>query len=152
MTQLRRTLLLWALMFWLGGFTFYSAVVVPVGTDVLGSAANQGWVTRQVTGWLNFAGVVALAAWAWDVAADPAATILRQLVRWLLWLVIAAILVALFWLHVRMDDLLDPAVERILDRRGFRVLHRWYLWLSTVQWAASLVLLHSTLRAWARPR
>src|SRR5947209_19521490 len=85
MVVVRGFLLLWLLMFWLGGFTFYAAVVVPIGTEVLGSAADQGWITRRVTPWLNVAGAVALAGWAWDIAADPSATRLRQYLRWLLW-------------------------------------------------------------------
>ena len=34
MRILRRYLVVIALMFWQGGFTFYAAVVVPVGTAV----------------------------------------------------------------------------------------------------------------------
>ena len=46
---LRRFIVLVALCFWQGGFTFYAGVVVPVGTDVLGSSLKQGFVTRRVT-------------------------------------------------------------------------------------------------------
>src|SRR3954471_15293662 len=103
MTLFRRALLVFALMFWQGGFTFYSAVVVPIGTDVLGSAAEQGWITRRVTVWLNVAGAVALPVWAWDLAASPVPTRRRQAVRWLLWGVMAAALGLLFWLHPQLD-------------------------------------------------
>src|SRR2546428_9021513 len=68
-TFLRRFLVLAALMFWQGGFTFYAAVVVPVGQQVLGSDLEQGFITRQVTQWLNVAGAVALVPLAWDVLA-----------------------------------------------------------------------------------
>ena len=66
-TVLRRLLLLLALMFWQGGFMFYGAVVVPVGSDVLGSHREQGFVTQSVTNYLNGAGAIALAVWCWDV-------------------------------------------------------------------------------------
>jgi hypothetical protein len=36
-TMVRRFLLLTALVFWQGGFTFYGAVVVPIGSEILGS-------------------------------------------------------------------------------------------------------------------
>ena len=53
---LRRLLVLAAFAFWQGGFTFYAAVVVPVGTEVLGSSMEQGSITRRVTVYLNMAG------------------------------------------------------------------------------------------------
>jgi hypothetical protein len=57
--------LLWAA--WWGGLTFYALVVVPIGTELLGSV-EQGFVTQRVTLWHNWLGVVialALAAEAW---------------------------------------------------------------------------------------
>jgi hypothetical protein len=148
MVPLRRLLLLLLLMFWLGGFTFYAAVVVPIGAEVLGGAEEQGWITRRVTFWLNVAGAPAVLAWAWDLAADPAPTRLRQTLRWLLWLAIALILAALALLHPRLDALLDTERFRIIDRAAFRSLHRLYLWLSTAQWGAGILLTYSTIRAW----
>ena len=44
----RRALVTVALAVWWGGLTFYGAVVVPVGTEVLGGAAEQGFVTQRV--------------------------------------------------------------------------------------------------------
>ena len=49
-------------MLWQGGFLFYAAVVVPTGTEVLGSF-EQGRVTRHVTDWLNGIGAVTLSSW-----------------------------------------------------------------------------------------
>jgi len=68
MTVLRRLVLVLALMFWQGGFTFYASVVVPVGSDFLGSHVDQGWITRSVTNYLNLSGAVALALWFVDIA------------------------------------------------------------------------------------
>jgi hypothetical protein len=148
MVLFRRLLLLLLLMFWQGGFTFYASVVVPIGTDLLGSAIKQGTITRQVTDWMNVAGAVALSAWAWDIAADPARTPNRQRARWLLWISLALLLAALVWLHPRLDALFDAENLRLLDLDAFTVLHRWYLWLGTAQWAGGIVLIFSTLHTW----
>jgi hypothetical protein len=147
MTLVRRFVVLIALMFWQGGFTFYSAVVVPIGQDMFGR--KQGFLTRGVTDYLNLSGAIALVLLAWDVAVVRA-PVSRRAARWLAWLVMAAGLAALVWLHPHMDRYLDLEELRIVDRRGFRYEHRWYLWISTGQWSAGLVFTLLTLLAWRR--
>jgi hypothetical protein len=143
----RRFLVLAALFFWQGGFTFYAAVVVPVAQHVLGHR-RQGFVTREVTDYLNLAGLAALVLLAWDllVPADPSGA--RWWTRRLLWLAMLLTLLALFWLHPRMDSLLQVRGGIVLDPEEFRPLHRIYLWISTVQWACALLYLLLTLRFW----
>ncbi len=148
MRTLRRFLVLLVLMFWQGGFTFYTAVVVPTGTAVLESALAQGWITRQVTVYLNLAGAAALVMLGWDMLAclDPCAR--RRVLRWLVWCLLGACLVSLVWLHGRLDALMDP-VHKVIDSHArFRPLHRWYLWISTCQWACGLAALFLMLQAW----
>ncbi|MFM8571811.1 MAG: hypothetical protein ACKOAU_09465 [Pirellula sp.] len=50
MNDLRRaaTWILWGL--WWGGLSFYAIVVVPIGTEQIGSVA-QGFITQRVTQW-----------------------------------------------------------------------------------------------------
>jgi hypothetical protein len=148
MTTLRRFAVMLALMFWQGGFTFYTGVVVPIGTDILGSPEEQGWITRRVTDYLNLAGVVAVVVLGWDIAAggDPGTG--RRRLRWLVWALLAAMLGMLAWLHGRLDAYLDVEQLRILDRPTFRALHRGYLWVSTAQWTCGLVAVYLLLRAW----
>ncbi|MGL4553745.1 MAG: hypothetical protein ACRC33_21490, partial [Gemmataceae bacterium] len=62
MTVLWRYAVLAAVVFWLGGFTFYISVVVPAGTAQLG-AVGQGFITREVTKAINVAAAAALALW-----------------------------------------------------------------------------------------
>jgi hypothetical protein len=145
---LRRFAVLAVLMFWQGGFLFYAAVVVPIGADVLQSHTKQGFITRQVTNWLNVAGAIGLAVLLWDllVAAEPRRW-LRWL-RWAAWIVALVSLLALVILHERLDELLQPAQFQILDREQYRDLHRFYLWTSTVQWGALIVWLLLTLGTW----
>lgn len=145
-TLLRRLALLLTLMVWQGGFMFYGGVVVPVGAEVLGSHTEQGFVTRSVTNYLNLAGGIALVVWAWELAAGRAVN--GRSGRWALWGFLTATLGLLVWLHVRLDALLDPEAMRVLDRPSYRSLHRWYLTVSTIQWAGCLVLAACTLRAW----
>lgn len=148
MTIARRFLVLMALLFWQGGFTFYGAVVVKVGTSVLGSHFDQGMITRSVTNYLNLAGVAALAICACDIAAANDPDVRRRRLRWGLWLLLAATLGILAWLHLRLDELIDVTTPRILDHSLFRERHRWYLIVSTAQWAASLIWTLATLLAW----
>lgn len=81
MKTFRRFLVLVALGYWQGGFTFYSAIVVRVGEEVLGSAREQGFVTRRITNYLNAAGVVALVLCACDISFGTRSTI-RHRSRW----------------------------------------------------------------------
>jgi hypothetical protein len=139
-----RSIVLAAFAFWQGGFTFYAAVVVPIGTEVLGSPMEQGAITRRVTVYLNVAGGVALVLFAVDnaVSRDPARW--RWLVRWLAWLGMAVTLGVLVWLHPRMVELFEAGLLQ-----QFRGHHRWYLWISTVQWGFGVVYLVLTLWSWA---
>jgi hypothetical protein len=144
---LRRILVLAVLLFWQGGFTFYSAVVIHVGRDVLGSHREQGFVTRRVTNYLNLAGLIALPILAWDVATsrDPVAR--RRWVRWASWSGMALTLALLAWMHPHLDAFLDPVDFSIREHGTFCVWHSWYLHASTVQWGCAL--LYTLLALWA---
>jgi hypothetical protein len=143
---LRRFLTLVAFAFWQGGFTFYTGVVVPTGTAVLGSAAAQGFITRQVTIWMNVAGAVALPILLWDAAATRPFRRSRITLAWLL----AAGLIGLAMIHPRLDAMLDSVNERVRDRHEFMPLHRKYLWISTAQWAVGVIYLLLTPWAWRK--
>jgi hypothetical protein len=147
-TLVRRFLVLAALMFWQGGFTFYAAVVVPVGQEELGSHLQQGFITRRVTHYLNLSGAAALVLLAWDLVLSKEPSRTRHRLRWAAWSGMVLILCALVWLHGRLDEHLDTAMRELLDPRIFRRGHRWYLWLSTVQWGFGLTYAGLTLQAW----
>jgi hypothetical protein len=134
----RRILASAFLSLWMGGFTFYAAVVVPVGQDVLGSHREQGFVTRRVTDYLNASGAIALLVLAWDTLASRAQRTLERRLRLGAWIGLAGTLAVLVWLHQRLDALLDPDSFSIRDHRSFYALHRWYLLTSTVQWAFAI--------------
>jgi hypothetical protein len=144
----RRFLVVVALMFWQGGFTFYAAVVVPVGQDVLGSHLQQGFITRQVTYYLNLAGAAALLILLLDLLVVGREVLWARRLRWLSWLGMFGILLALAWLHPHIDQYLNPETQELTNGPAFRAGHRLYLWLSTVQWGFGLAYLGLTLRAW----
>src|SRR5689334_8725515 len=52
----RRFIVISAIAFWLGGFTFYAGVAIPTGVEVLGTHKAVGFITQGVTRWLNVAG------------------------------------------------------------------------------------------------
>jgi hypothetical protein len=137
--SIRRFLFIAAVAFWLGGFTFYTSVVIPVGTRTLGSV-RQGFITQQVTGWLNLAGAVALPLIFWNMAAVWGAR--SRPLRFALvatWVIMALVEVELFALHPAMDRLLDIRAKHVLDYGRFDHLHYIYLMSSTFQWAAGLI-------------
>lgn len=138
MNTLRKWLVWQALLFWQGGFFFYSAVVVPTGTDVLGSFP-QGQVTRVVTEWMNLIGILTLLLLAWDQLARRAPKRINKL-RWVLWAIMALSLVALFVLHPIIGRYVDTAEDQIIpDFDHFYAWHRVYLFAATVIWLASLL-------------
>jgi hypothetical protein len=147
---LRRFAVLAALVFWQGGFTFYAAVVVPVGQAVLESHFEQGLITRQVTGWLNLAGAAALPLMALDLVATRDKAMRCCWARWAAWASMLMLLLALFWLRPHLDSLLDLDTHQVREgqRRLFSTGHRWYLWLSTIQWAFSVLFALLTLQVW----
>jgi len=147
MQFIRRFVVLGALMFWQGGFVFYAGVVVPIGTEVLGSASEQGRITRRVAVWLNWTGAVALIPLGWDAWVDRRDRVARR-GRIVTWLVMAGGQIILFSMYPALDAMFDPDAVHISERRLFRRLHRTYLWTSTIQWIAGVAYAAFTLWAW----
>jgi hypothetical protein len=138
-TGVSRGLFLVALSIYIGGFTFYSAVVIPVLHDQLESSLETGLITQRVTDVLNLLGVATL-SWGWCVYGLSTVREFRkdQGSRFKIWpLVISSVcLVVLLVLHRVLDLKLET---NTFD--GFYPYHRAYLWTSTVQWLANLALL-----------
>jgi hypothetical protein len=66
----RRILVVGAYAFWIGGLAFYGAVVIPIGTRVVGGHTVQGLVTQQVTRVVNVVAVPSLAVLLWNLLAE----------------------------------------------------------------------------------
>ena len=130
--RLARYLATLSLAFWIGGLTLYALVVVPIGTKITGGT-QQGFVTQQVTVWLNWIGVVSLVMLVPNLRA-----------RWMrgTWGVLAVTLAALFALHQRLDALLASG-----ETSHFYDWHRAYLIVTAVQWLAGVVHLWGVVQA-----
>ena len=128
------------LALWWGGFTFYTTVVVSVGTAVLHSATKQGFITQQVTHYLNALGGLALAAVLWELLARRKAKDACRL-REIACVAAILALVAQLLVHHQMTALLDVPHRAVLDEIRFYQWHRLYLCLATAQWLGSLLLL-----------
>ena len=142
MKLLRRFLVIQAFMLWQGGFVFYAAVVVPIGTD-LSSVRDQGFVTQQVTNWINYFGVVWCLIYLWELlASEPSHW------RKMFWQCNVVFLIFLFALHYLLDRSIDIEAWKIPDPDRFRRLHIMYLIVSTIQWFISLLSVFFTLWSW----
>ena len=146
-----RTLVGAAAAYWLGGTLFYITIVIHTAHRVLGSQREVGFVTREVTRQLNLIGWAVLALLLVNLVFEIRRPALNRpaAARLLLatWLALAALHAGLCVLHPRIDRLLDPAAERILDRRAFKGLHNTYMAVTTLQLAAGVVHLATALRA-----
>jgi hypothetical protein len=149
----RRFLALAAVAFWLGGFTFYASVVIHTGHRVFGSRLETGFLTQQVTPWLNLSGVVALTLLLANGFIDwRQANRWIKVSLWLTWLIMAAVLATLYLIHPMLDRMLDLEAHRVVDRSRFYGLHAAYMNLSTTQWVAGLLHLWLTLFVWRAGR
>jgi len=135
---------------WMGGFTFYALVVIPTGEKVLGGIRTPGFITQQVTGWLNLIGVPALAILLWNVVAARRGPHFPGR-SWLIaaWYVMVAMQLTLFLTHPVMDRLLDPESRKIHDLDRFEFWHQIYLIETTIQWTAAMLYIWLALRQWS---
>ena len=151
LTLPRRFLLLCALLFWQGGFTFYAAVVVPVAGGVLAFDLHlRARITDQAARCLNWAGVAAVALLLWDLLASADPSQLRRAGRGACWAMMFLTLAALFGLHAWLEMLDPPGGTGPADRGAFYVAHTLYLCASGLQWLAALVFLALSVGAWRR--
>lgn len=121
-------LILWAV--WWGGLTFYAVVVVPIGTEVLGSV-EQGFITQQVIRWHNGLTVVFLLLMLFEAY-------WRQ--SRVLWAIVATLCFAavglILW-HARLTGMMD--FKHLSVPPGFYAEHAIYLWITAAEWALGMI-------------
>lgn len=114
------------LSIWWGAFTFYAGIVVPVGMKVLASHTKMGFITQEVTNYLNY---FSLSIFLYTTFVFR---IEKRLFRLSILLVILQI--SLFALHCKLAYLLDFQSLTVKSRDFFYSLHQIYLLISTVIW------------------
>src|SRR5262245_18033846 len=127
----RRFIVLIALMFWQGGFTFYAAVVVPIRQEVV--TFGQPFIKRRVAPWINVAGAGTRLILVVDMFGVSRPAPWTQRLRWLTWVGMAVALSVLVWLYPHIDRYLNLNDPYTLDREALLPWHRAYLWVSTIQ-------------------
>lgn len=120
-----------AVVFWLGGLSFYALIVVPVGTDVLGST-GQGFITQRVTNQLNLTSSAILVLLFANAIIRRGRLLIGSLV------VVAAAQLVLILMHRWLDAMLDAKTQEISDGALFYTRHGLYLDVTAVQWGGLL--------------
>ncbi len=134
-----RSVWLFAYAAWVGGFFFYSSVVVHVMLARVPELPPGAVVTREVTLWLNGLGALALACWwaEWGLAAPRRPRAIGIL------LALATLLhAALLATHGRVGAAWDA------DSDLFYRWHQAYLGISAVQFFVQVALLPLALARW----
>ena len=117
---------------WFGGFTFYAAIVVPTGTELIGTS-KQGIVTQAVSNWLNGIGGITLVGLGWlSFGMFPNSWLQR------LWGLLLLTWLGLLGIHPVLDSLIETDNYDIMDPLRFYFWHRLYLWIHTLQWVVSI--------------
>jgi hypothetical protein len=122
-------LLVWAA--WWGGLSFYALVVVPIGTDLIGSV-EQGFITQRVTRIHNaITGVFVVC-----LLVEAFRT--RGRILWIMsgTLVITTILLVVW--HSHLTGMMDFQQQTV--PRRFYSEHAVYLWVTAIEWAIGMAI------------
>ncbi len=119
--------ILWAL--WWGGLSFYAIIVVPTGSEQIGSVA-QGFITQRVTYWHNPLGAIMTIA----LAVEAYRTSSRGL--YALSAGIGIVTLLLFIGHEILSSQMNFKESSVSE--SFYSQHARYLWLTTAQWLLGL--------------
>jgi len=142
----RRVAVIAIFSLWMGGFTFYAAIVIPTANEVLGSHREVGFITQRVTDWLNVIAIVALLILSGNLL------ILRRKFSILgksLPITLGVMIVsqcALFFAHPILDRLIQTESQSIDLHAQFYGWHRFYLLTAAVQWITSILYVCSWIK------
>jgi len=122
-------LLVWAT--WWGGIFFYASVVVPIGTEAIGSM-EQGFITQKVSRIHNGLSVAFLACLGIESIR------LQSISVGVLTATLAANILFLTLWHAHLTSSMNFAEHSV--RSTFYQHHAVYLWLVAVEWIQGMVI------------
>jgi hypothetical protein len=128
-----------ALSIWWGAFTFYAWIVVPVGMNVIGSHTEMGFITQQVSVYLNIFSLIVFMFYAYCLKNEGINE--YKLIEEITAISLIGFQLLLFLLHHYQTELLDFENHKIIDRENFYLLHRIYLIVETLIWVVVSFLL-----------
>ncbi len=146
----RRFVLVSAFGLWLGGFAFYTGIVIRAGHRHF-SDRSFGFLTAEVTRSLEGCSLAAILLAALDLALSWKRRSRGQRLAALG--VLVALAAGFAWtMAVRgaLVGVLDPGAHRILDRERFLPLHERYELASSLEWGMGLIYVALLLAAWRR--
>lgn len=122
-------LLVWAA--WWGGLCFYAVVVVPIGTELIGSV-EQGFITQRVTQWHNALSGLFL------ICLFVEAGLRRSRSLWAIATVLAIIDIALVVWHAKLTRMMDFQQQAVPG--SFYAQHAIYLWITAAEWLVGMAI------------
>jgi hypothetical protein len=128
-----------ALSLWWGAFTFYAGIVVPVGMNILGSHTEMGFITQQVTVYINIFSLIIFLFFAYCLKNEEFTK--GKLVEEITAISLIGFQLLLFLLHNSQTDLLDFENHKIINQDNFYLLHRIYLIVESLIWLVVSVLI-----------
>ncbi len=132
----------------MGGFTFYALIVIPTAERVLDSMRDTGFITQQVTRWLNLIGTGVLLILLWLPAGWRKQPPRLRFGLATTWVVMLMAQVGLFVTHPLIDRFLEVQGHKLHHYEQFVKMHTVYLVFATVQWSAALLQIWLMLMAW----
>ncbi|MFM8570861.1 MAG: hypothetical protein ACKOAU_04625 [Pirellula sp.] len=127
--------ILWGL--WWGGLSFYAIVVVPIGTEQIGSVA-QGFITQRVTQWHNLLCILMTLALAIEAYRT------RNRFLWAACGTLGILTALLLAGHAFLTQQMDFRAGTV--PANFYSQHSIYLWLTAAEWCVGLFLLWFFMR------
>ena len=126
------TNLLWiAWAIWWGGLSFYAIVVVPIGTELIGSV-EQGFITQRVTLWHNGLSILFVICLAIEAYSR------KSRVLWVVFSLLMIIDIALVVGHAKLTSQMDFKHQSVPS--GFYAQHAYYLWITAAEWVLGMAI------------